>query len=327
MKKIKWAIVSTGNIANQFARGLKELDDCEIQAVCSRTISNARAFAKKYEIPEYYTSLSEMVKNKTFDIVYVGTPNATHIHEVAYLLDAGFNVLCEKPMGINLAETKAMINKAREKKLFLMEGMWTRFFPVIGQTLAWIREGRIGEPRMLYANFCYDGTADSNGWRFGPDMAGGALLDVGIYPLALSFFIFGPDYESLIGASSQRGGVDHCNAFIVKYAAGQMAVLSSAISLIADNNAVIIGTKGKITIFDNWWRPVKAELALSSGDCFNYCGGQESFAAPYDSTGFQYEAAAVHDCLRSGLLESPVMTLDDSLKLAEALELLKKTWY
>ncbi|NCC69743.1 MAG: Gfo/Idh/MocA family oxidoreductase, partial [Clostridia bacterium] len=191
MKQVKWGIVGTGNISTQFAQGLQLVEHAQIAAVASRSVNSAIAFAQTFDISKYYGSYEEMAKDAELDIIYIGTPHPLHYENVMLFLEAGFAVVCEKPLGVNAAQTERMIAKAREKNVFFMEGMWTRFFPAFQKALEWVRSGRIGQPKMLQAGFGYDCTSNRNQWRLSHDMAGGALLDVGIYPLALTFAMFG----------------------------------------------------------------------------------------------------------------------------------------
>jgi predicted dehydrogenase len=221
-----------------------------------------------------------------------------------------------------------MVQKAREKGVFFMEGMWTRFFPAVKKALEWLAAGRIGEPRILTASFCIDSSADRNQWRFSKAMSGGALMDVGVYPLAMAFAAFGQNYASLAGSAIVRDGVDEVNSFTLQYPDGKIAVLGSAIAAKLDNKVVISGSEGCIVIGEgyDWWRSNRAELRLTGRDVFACDGGRELFEMPYPSFGFQYEAAAVQGYVRQGLLEAPDMTLDESVKLAETMEALRRMW-
>jgi len=326
MKKIAWGVVSTGNIANQFAEGLSRAENCEIRAVCSRDLVRARKFARKHSIPYYFDSIQEMVETAALDIVYVGTPNDCHLDNVTRMIDMGMNILCEKPLGRNYEEAKQIVDHARNANVFLMEGMWTRFFPAHTQAMKWLSEGEIGRPKVLYANFGYDGSSISDTWRFDQSSGGGALLDVGIYPLAFAFAVFGADYQAITGAAKIRNGIDEYNAFILKYSDEGIALLSSSINTLMSNQAVIEGEKGRIIIHDNWWRPVKCELIHSSGDFFEYKSKATLFSHEYESTGFQFEAMAVNECLRLGRKESRIMPLQETLQIAKAMDRLRNQW-
>lgn len=325
MEKIRWGIVGTGNISNQFVQGLKTLDDVILQAVASRSMDKAQEFADKHDFHTAYGSYSDMLENREIDVVYIGTPHTSHLHDVEMFLDAGFNVLCEKPLGVNASETKRMIGTARRNNVFFMEGMWTRFFPAVQKALEWYRSGKIGRIKIMSAHFGYDGSRNREQWRFKNGDAGGALLDVGIYPLAMAFLFLGSDPSEITGACNLAEGVDEYNAFILKYGADQLAVLSSGISVRINQLASIEGEKGRILIH-KFWLASKAELLINGDDANTPNGPSEVFEEPYQATGFQYEAKAVGDCLRKGLKESPVMPLDETLKIAGAMDSLRKMW-
>ena len=328
MKKTKWGIVGTGYISNRFTDGLKHVEGAEIYAVASRDKATAQAFADRFEAVRAYGSYAEMAKDDDIDIVYIGTPNTVHLENSLMYLEAGRAVLCDKPLGSNTAEVKAMISKAREKDVFFMEGMWTRFFPAVKKALEWVKTGRIGTPKAFFANFGIDSSADRNQWRFQKSMAGGALMDVGIYPLAMAFAAFGSEYTSLAGSAIVNNGVDEVNSFTLQYADGRIATLSSALAAKMDNKVVISGSEGCVVIGEgyDWWRANRAELELTGDDPFECNGGRELFELPYPSFGFQYEAAAVQSYVAKGLKEAPEITLDESIRLAETMEALRKMW-
>jgi len=325
MKKVRWGIVATGYISDRFVEGLKYCDGAVIEAVASRSISRADSFASKHDIEKFYGSYEDMLDDKQVDIVYIGTPNTSHVNDVIMFLNAGFNVLCEKPIGVNANEVREMISIAKEKDLFLMEAIWTSFFPAVQKAVEWVKSGKIGEVKTLSASFGYDGSGDRNQWRFKKSAAGGALLDVGIYPLSIAFSIFGTSPNEVLGVCHEENGIDEYNSIILKYNEG-IAGLSSGITVKMSQKVLIEGSKGRVIIHDNWWCASKAELVLTGDDAFSYNGNSEVFEAPYESNGLQFEAQAVHNCLNEGLKESPVMPLDESLKLAATMDKLRGMW-
>jgi len=327
MKKTRWGIVGTGFISGHFAQGLKMLDDAVIQCVASRSIEKAEKFAKTHGAVRAYGSYEAMLDAKDIDVVYIATPHTLHLRDVIMFLEAGFNVLCEKPMGVNAFEAEQMIAAARRNNAFLMEGMWTRFFPAMRQAIRWVREGRIGQVRMIRAGMGFDGSGDRTQWRFKNEHAGGALLDVGIYPLALTFHILGTDPAIITGACNLINGIDEYNAFILKYAEGQLALLCSGIAMKTDKKALIEGEKGRVIIHEEFWRPTKAELVLAGDDPLTFTGESTVFEEKYDSTGFQFEARAVQECLKKGLAESPDMPLEETLKIVQAMDALRELWH
>ena len=326
MKQVKWGIVGTGNIANQFAQGLQLVEHAEIHAVASRSLNSAKVFAQSFDIPKAYGSYEDMAKDHDLDIIYIGTPHPQHYENVMLFLEAGFAVVCEKPLGVNAAQTEKMIAKAREKNVFFMEGMWTRFFPAFQKALEWTRSGCIGQPKVIHAVFGFDGSANKDQWRFKNDMAGGALLDVGIYPLALAFAMFGTDPIKVSTSAYVENGVDEYNSILLEYAGGRMAVLTDAIGVRLNNHVYITGTKGSIKLGDGWWHANKVEFIPSGDTYIGISPGHEVFDLPYPSSGFQYEAKAVQEHFLNGLTEAPEMPLDETLKLAQMMDRLRKEW-
>ena len=326
MKQVKWGIVGTGFIAAQFAQGLQVVEHAQIAAVASRGMDSARAFAQRFSIPKCYGSYRDMAKDTSLDIIYIGTPHPQHYENVMLFLEAGFAVVCEKPLGVNAAQAERMIAKAREKNVFFLEGMWTRFFPAFQKGLDWVRSGRIGQPRMIQAAFGYDSSANKQQWRFSHDMAGGALLDVGIYPLALAFAMFGADPVKVSSAASVTDGVDEYNAFTFTYADGRIAVLSDAIGLNLDNRVFIGGSEGAVLFGEGWWHPSRVEFAPWGKTDAGISPNREVFDQPYAASGFEYEATAVQQYFLEGRKEAPEMPLDETLAIARMMDQIRKQW-
>lgn len=328
MSKARWGIVSTGHIAKKFTKSLKLVEGATIEAVASRSADKAKAFAEKNGINKYYGSYEEMSKDPDIDIVYIGTPNNLHYENAIMFMERGKNVLCEKPLGVNEAQVRAMIDKAKEHNVFFMEGMWTRFFPAVKKALEWIADGSIGRPQTLFANFGIDTSANKDAWRFKRDMAGGAMMDVGIYPLAMAFAAFGTDYSEMYSTAALENGVDMVNTVTLAYPDGRFAVIGSALNSIMENKVVISGTEGGIKIGEgcDWWHPDRAQLMRKGSDMIKYNGETEVFELPYETTGFQYEAKAVQDYVFSGAKQASEMTWDDSIKISATIDKLRKTW-
>ena len=326
MNNVKWGIVGTGNISSQFAQGLQHVSGAQIAAVASRSSNSAKAFAEKFEIPKSYGSYEEMAGDAELDIIYIGTPHPQHFDNVMLYLDAGFAVLCEKPLAVNATQTSKLIDKAREKDVFFMEGMWTRFFPAFKKAMEWVRTGRIGQPRLMNAMFGYDDSANRTQWRFSQDMAGGALLDVGIYPLAFAFAVFGPDPVKITSSAYINKGIDEYNTFTLEYSDGRIAVLSDAIGLKMNNSVFIGGIDGAVLMGEGWWHPDRAELAPKGEESMGITADREVFEQPYPATGFQYEAQAVQEYFLKGLKEAPEMPLDETLKIVQTMDELRRQW-
>lgn len=318
-EKIRWGIISTGFIARQFAIALQALPDAEIVAVGSRTQESADRFGVEFHIARRYASYEDLVNDSEVDVVYIGTPHCYHKDNTLLCLNAGKHVICEKPFAINAGEAEEMIECARRKDLFLMEALWTRFFPVMCKLREMLREGVIGQPRILSADFGFYAPFDPKSRLFAPEYGGGALLDVGVYPIMLSSMIFGRPSEITGMAHLGESGVDEQSAVLMKYPQGELAVLHSAIQTITHNEAVISGTKGRIRINPPWWKPSSMTLTIFEKE-------EQTLELPYEHNGYQYEAAEVMNCIREGRRESEIVTWDESLQIMRTLDRIRDQW-
>jgi predicted dehydrogenase len=317
--KIRWGIISTGNIAHQFARGLSVIPDAELIAVGSRSQASANAFGDEFNIPRRYTSYETLVSDPDVDAIYVGTPHPMHAPNMLLCLEAGKAVLCEKPFTVNAGEAEAVIQSAREKRLFLMEAMWTRFTPAMAKVRELIASDAIGELRMLTADFGFRFEFKPEHRLLNPDLGGGGLLDVGIYPVSLSYMLFGAPGEIVSLAHLGETSVDEQTAMIFKYAGGRLAQLACAVRTEMPQEAVIMGTKGRIKIAPTWWKPERFTLTVSGQPV-------QVFELPFTGNGYNYEAMEVMRCLRAGLLESPIMPHDETLSIMQTLDAVRAPW-
>lgn len=320
MDKIRWGIISTGGIAHAFARGLRHLPDAEIVAVGSRSQASADEFGDQYGIANRYDSYEALVADERVDVVYIGTPHAFHADNMRLALGAGKHVLCEKAFTINAAEAAECIALARERGLFLMEAMWTRYIPAIVRLREWIRDGLIGEPRMVQAGLNVDLPYDPQHRVYNPELGGGAMLDVGIYPIAFACMILG--LPQTVSHQVQMGetGVDEHAAFLFGYDDGRAALLSFNVRQLLPNEVIIKGTRGYIRVHPPMHHPTRLTLYQTGGDKL------EDFDIPYESSGLNYEAAEVHRCLRAGLTESDAMPLDETLAIMRLMDAARADW-
>ncbi|GLX69404.1 Gfo/Idh/MocA family protein [Paenibacillus glycanilyticus] len=318
-KTIKWGILGPGGIASQFARDLAFASNAELTAVGSRSLEKATEFAGKYGGKKAYGSYEELVNDAEIDIIYVSTPHPTHRANVLQCLRAGKAVLCEKPFTVNVKEAEEIVQYARENRIFLMEAMWTRFLPVIRKVREWIEEGRIGELRLLKADFGFRTGFNPEGRLFNPELAGGALLDVGIYPLSLASMLFGGQPKQVLStAHLGETGIDEENSMLLTYEGGQTAMLTSAIRLNSGSDAYIVGTKGSIRI-PSFFNAKSATITQEDGT-------EETFADNRSTLGFVYEAEAAGQYLREGKLESDIIPLDESLQLMRTMDEIRRQW-
>lgn len=311
-KIIKWGILGPGSISKKFAEGLQAVPDAKIMAVGSRQKNRARAFANDFNIPNAHGSYEDLVADPEVDVIYIGTPHNFHKAHTLLCLNAGKHVLCEKPFAINTAEAEEMVKTARDKGLFLMEAMWSRYLPTLVKTRALIAAGAIGEIRMVQADFGFRTSVNAEGRLFNPSYGGGALLDVGIYPLSLAHMVLGTPTQITSLAEIGTTGVDEQTAFILGYDTGQMAVLSTAIRTNTPHEATIIGTSGWIKIHSPWW--VSDTLTLKRD------GKEQTIPCPMVGNGYNYEAEEVGNCMRSGKLESDILPLDETLAIMQVMD-------
>jgi len=314
----RWGILGTGNIAQQFARGLKTLPDAELVAVGSRHATTAQAFAETFGARRAHGSYEALAADPDIEVVYVATPHTMLAENTLLCLDAGKAVLCEKPFALNAREAQEMVGAARRKSLFLMEAMWTRFFPLMGRLRDLIETGRIGEVRLLQADFGFRGAFEPEGRLYNPTLGGGALLDVGVYPVSLASYLLGTPRAVSSRAHLGETGVDEQNAVILSYENGALALLASAIRTDTPQEAHILGTAGSVRLPAPWWQPTRMVVTDAAGE--------EEFSSPLPHNGYPYEAAEVRRCLEAGLLESPVMPLGETLAVMGTLDSCRAQW-
>ena len=320
-KKIRWGILGPGTIAYKFATGLKAIPDAEITAVGSRALQRADTFADTFDVPHRHGNYVELANNSEVDVVYVATPHPFHKECAMLCLEAGKAVLCEKPLTVDAEQAEEMIACARVSKQFLMEAMWTRFIPVMVKVQEFLVDGVIGEPRMLTADFgnCVVLSIENLESRlFTPELAGGALLDIGIYTVSLASMVFGTPAKITSLAHIGETGVDEQAAILLGYDSGAIASLSCAITTRTSHEARIFGTKGSIHI-PNFSRATTAMLEVIGKDPVN-------IEIPFSENGYEYQAIEVINCLRAGKLESDVMPLDESLSVMKTMDTVRGQW-
>ncbi|MBN2213275.1 MAG: Gfo/Idh/MocA family oxidoreductase [Bacteroidales bacterium] len=311
-KKYNWGIIGLGGIAEKFAEGLQVLPEARLFAVASRTQQKANDFAKHHHVPHAYGSYAEMLENKDIDIIYIATPHTFHCKNTLMCLEAGFHVLCEKPFAVNSSEVKKMIAKSREKKKLLIEAMWTAFLPSVKRIKEVINEGLIGKVEFIRADLGFRADNDPKKRWFNPDLGGGSLLDVGIYPAYLAVEILGrPDAIKAL-ASTGHTGVDENCGFVSQYKEGEIASLYSSIIAKTAIDAMITGKKGSIHIHSNFFMPSGVSLVFDNNI--------RDITPEYFGNGYNYEAAEAMECLEKGLTESHSMNHEKSILLMETLD-------
>lgn len=320
MKTIKWGIIGAGNISSKFITALKGLDHTEVAAVASRDLNRAKEYANRFAIKSAYGSYEELVKDPEVDVIYIGTPHTEHKANCELCITNGKSVLCEKPFTINQKEAEELIQLAKKHNVFLMEAMWTKFLPVTAVVKKWMKEGRIGEVRYLDIAFGFRIDFNINNRLFNPTLAGGALLDVGVYPITYAVHLLEqlPD-RVLSSAILGRSNVDEMNSIIFCYENGILANISSAITAEVGQDAIIVGDQGKIRV-PNFWMADYAEIYDKDGKLI------EAVSVPHKVNGYEYEAEVVNCCIREEKLESKTNTLTDTLDVIRIMDEIRKDW-
>lgn len=317
--KFRWGILGAGGIARKFVTGVKALADHEVVAVGSRQQATADKFADEFGIPHRHASYEALAADPEVDAIYVATPHAMHKENTLTALRGGKHALVEKPFTINAVETKEIIAEAQSCKLFLMEAMWTRYIPLMVEVRRLIKEGAIGQVRMVSSDFGYRSSYRPESRTFDPTLGGGALLDVGVYPISLASMLLGtPDRISSM-AELGKTGVDEQSAFILGYPSGQLAVLYTAVRTSTPQDAVIMGENGMIRVHPPFWIPKKMTLTIAGK-------APQELEIPYEANGYNYEAAEVANCVRAGKLESDVMPLAESLSIMQTMDAIRAQW-
>ncbi len=318
MTPFRWGILSTGRIAGVFATGLASLPDAELVAVGSRSAASAAAFAERFHVPRAYASYDELVADPDIDAIYIATPHSSHAEDALRAIAAGKAVLCEKPFTINATEAATVVAAARARGVFVMEAMWTRFLPVFVAIREQIAAGRIGEVRLLSADFGFRTAVNPASRLFDPALGGGALLDVGVYCVSLASMLFGPPTGIQSLANLGSTGVDEQAAILLGHASGAMALLATATRTDTPHEATILGTAGMIRVAAPWWAARAYRITVD--------GVTEDCALPPLGNGYAHEAAEVARCVRAGLTESPIMPLDETIAIMRTLDALRAQW-
>jgi predicted dehydrogenase len=313
--KTKVAIMGTGNIAEVMARTLKKMRGVNCYAVGSRSQDRADTFARTHGIKKAYGSYLELVCDPKVDLIYIATPHSEHFANVKLAIEHGKAVLCEKAFMLNEKQARQIFQFAEEKKVFVSEAMWTRFLPFNDTIRQVIAGGTIGEPMMLSANLGYNIAGKQR--IMDPSLGGGALLDIGVYPLNFASMVFGDDVTDIASIGTLNpGGVDEQDSITLRYRNGRMAVLNCTTRAVGDRTGMICGTRGcmvlnninnyeSLTVYDN------------TGKKMGF------YKRPRQITGYEYEVRACIRAMKKGFLECPEMPHAETLKMLNMMDFIR----
>lgn len=299
-ENIRWGILGPGRIAEKFGNGIQAVNSASLQGVASRSQERGKAFAKSFGAKKVYTSYEALVEDPEVDVVYIATPHNFHYENARLCLEAGKHVLCEKPFTVNAQQSLKLFSLAKRNDLFIMEAMWTYFLPIYQQVREWIDTGQIGELRLMTSTFGFLLQRDEQDRWLNPELAGGALLDIGIYNLAVSMLVA----QQEVSAFDVRGrlgstGVDVLVSGTLEFPDGLISQFSCTFLSNTANEFTIYGTKGRILVHAPFWGASKATL--------NTNGVEKTITRSLKAGGFEYQIDEVNRCLKAGLLESPVI--------------------
>jgi predicted dehydrogenase len=310
MNKIRWGIIGPGRIAHQFAQDIQHTSNAVVTAVASSNMDRAASFAAKYNIVNFYEGYQALYDDPDIDAIYIATTHNFHLENSIAALEAGKAVLCEKPLTDNLQDSTNLINLAKERNVYLMEGMWTYFLPAIRKAMEWVNEGRIGNIFNIKANFGYQKAYDPQSRAYNPDLSGGVLLDMGIYPIAIAWLFIKDDPQQInVVVEKVPTGVDADVNMQLIYKNHKVANLHSSFKVKLNNHCHIIGDDGYIEIPDFWQA---SEIRLYKEDDLI-----EQFIDDRKALGFEFQIEAASNDIINSRKESEIMPHKYSLKLQE----------
>ncbi|WP_369143929.1 Gfo/Idh/MocA family protein [Streptomyces sp. R44] len=312
-RTVRWGILATGGIAERFTTDLMALDGAEVVAVASRTEASAKAFADRFGIPRAYGEWAGLLADESVDVVYVATPHHAHRTAAGLALEAGKAVLCEKALTLNAREAEELVALARDGGLFLMEAMWMYCNPLIRRIAELVRGGAIGEIRTVQADFGLVGPFDAGHRLRDPAVGGGALLDLGVYPVSFAHLLLGEPSAVHAHARISPEGVDLNTGMLLGWDSGASALLSCSLEADTPLTASVTGTEGRIDVPRGFFFPERFTLRRNGHE-------PEEFVSADDPHSFRHEAAEVMRCLRAGETESPLVPLDGSLAVMRTLD-------
>lgn len=329
MKSYRWGVIGCGLIAPKFFQSMEKSGEGRVVAAASSSKRRAQRFKKTTGVERVYSSYEAMLDQEQLDAVYVATSHNFHYENTLLCLNRGLPVLAEKAFTRNAKEAAALVGLARQKKLFLMEAMWTRFNPAIIKLRELLRNGVIGEVQHLDAAFCVQMNPFSlkmAPWNrmYSPRLAGGALLDLGVYPIAFARMVFGEAPNEIGGSAKMTWtGVDKTSEYRLGYPGGKRADLITSFGQIRPRDAVITGSTGQICV-PVFMHPNR--LIVKRKDQADETLRIEPERLDNGTPGFQHEIREVHRCLHAGLIESPVMPLDETLEIMRTMDALRAQW-
>jgi predicted dehydrogenase len=315
-RKFRWGIIGLGKIARKFAADLALVPGAQLHAVAATDLERARSFAADFGAARAFGAYLDLAQCDDLDAVYIATPHHLHHDATLMCLEKGIPVLCEKPLALNSAQVRTMVDSARRHRTFLMEALWTLFVPAFEYALERIRQGDIGQVLGVHADFGFRLPRDPASRLFNPDMGGGALLDIGIYPALLAHSVLGVPQRIQASGAFGPTGVDETCVFTLLYPHQAIATGHATVSGHTPVEARILGSSGAIYLHSRWHHPQRVTLSQYREKEVI----EQTVELPYEGWGYHFEIAHVMQCIQEGLLESPRAPWQLSLDLMETLD-------
>jgi predicted dehydrogenase len=309
----RWGILGTGKIAKAFAAALRDTPGAVLAGVASRTQDSAETFVREQGAGQAYGSYQALVEANDIDLVYIASPHTEHAANATLALNAGKGVLCEKPFTMNRAQAAAVVALAREKKLFLMEAMWSRYMPALAEVKRIIASGEIGTVHQVTADFGFRADVGPEHRLLNPELGGGALLDLGIYPLSMATALLGPVASVTAQAEIGPTGVDLNTGFVLHHANGAIASCACSVTTHTPVELTVSGDRGFIRMNTRFHHAESITVTPAQGEA-------RTIATPFLGNGYVHEIIEAQQCWHAGLLESPGMPLDETLALMGVLD-------
>lgn len=318
-QKLRWGILATARIARKFAAGVRASQQGELVAIGSRSQEKAEAFGQELDIPRRHGSYEALAADGDVDAIYVATPHPMHKDAAILCLQAGKAVLCEKPFTVNAEQAAEVIAVARQSNVFCMEAMWSRFLPSVVKAKEIADSGRLGELRMIMADFGFRAAWNPQGRLLNPELAGGGLLDVGCYAISLASLFFGQAREIASLAHIGDSGVDEQAGIVIQYDGGRIGVITTGVRIHTPMEVWLLGTEAKIHLHHAWWCGGRLTILKEQYE-------QETLEPTMVGNGYNYEADEVARCVAAGRTESKVMPLDETLSIMRTLDAIRAQW-
>lgn len=309
----RWGILAPGNIANRFAQAFEAVNNGVVYGVASRSVERAQEFANHHSIPTVYSSYDALIQSSDIDAVYISSPHRFHFELVKSCLLAKKPVLCEKPLCVTAKQAKELIALSQQQNTFLMEALWTRCLPLWQQVRDWIAEGLIGDVVTIESSFGFVFPNDPNNRLYNIELAGGALLDTGIYNLAMSDFVM-QKVPLAVHSSVEKSTtlVDQRTTGLLDYGSATSVFTCTLVSEL-NNTFNIFGTKGRISIDANFWEAQHATLSPANGE-------KRVSHTPYRKNGFEYQIEEAQHCIEAGKLQSDRVSHEFTLRMANIMD-------